>query len=109
MEAVPSWTHPDLRLGWDPSILYWIIGISGAVTGLVVAQYRLPGLVAGAIAGTGSVLTAVFLLERINPFSRIVFWMVGMIGLLPGLAVYYMLHVIIDNAKAKPHEEDSPL
>jgi hypothetical protein len=99
MQAVPCWIHPDLRLGWDPSICYWIIGIAGAGTGFLVARYRFPGLLAGALAGTGSVLTAVILLEHINSFSRIVLVMVGIIGLLPGLAVYCILHVVSDNAK----------
>jgi hypothetical protein len=109
MQAVPSWTHPDLRLGWSPTICYWVIGIAGAATGLVVARYRFPGMVAGALAGIGSVLAGVILLERINSYSRIVLVMVGMIGLLPGVAVYCVLHVLIDNAKAKPPEEGSPL
>jgi hypothetical protein len=101
MQAVPSWTHPSLRLGWDPSICYWIIGISGAVTGLLIAQYRFPGLLAGACAGSGSLLAAVLVLDRVDPFSRIVLVMVGMLGLLPGVAVYCVLHVVIDTLRER--------
>jgi hypothetical protein len=102
MQAVPNWTHPSLRLGWDPHIFYWIIGISGAVTGLLTAHYRFPGLLAGAVAGTGSLLTAVLILERVNPYSRIVLVMVGIIGLLPGVAIYCVLHFLIDTLEVNP-------
>jgi hypothetical protein len=105
MQAVPRWTHPSLLLDWDPSIYYGIIGASGAVTGLVVAQYRFPGLLAGALAGIGSVLTAVLVLEHINPFSRIVLTMVGVIGLLPGVAFYCVLHVVVDRLRVKLPEQ----
>jgi hypothetical protein len=101
MQAVPGWTDPSLRLGWHPSISFWIIGSGGALTGLVIARYRFAGLLAGALAGSGSLLTAVFVLERINPFSRIVLVMVGMLGLLPGVAVYCTLHVLIDRLRAR--------
>jgi ABC-type thiamin/hydroxymethylpyrimidine transport system permease subunit len=101
MQAVPRWTHPSLLLDWDPSIYYGIIGVSGAGTGFIVAQYRYPGLLAGALAGTGSVLTASLILERINPFSRIVLAMVGIIGLLPGVAFYGVLHLVIDRLRVK--------
>ena len=51
MEAVPRWTHPDLHLNWPPWIYYAINSICGAVAGPFVTWYRLPGLLAGALAG----------------------------------------------------------
>jgi hypothetical protein len=96
MQAVPSWTHPSLRLGWNSSVFYWLIAFSGAITGVLVAQYRVAGLVAGALAGSGSLLAAAVVLERINPYSRIVDVTVQVIGLLPGVAVYCVLHLVID-------------
>jgi hypothetical protein len=101
MQAVPSWTHPSLRLGWDPHLFYVIIGVSGAVTGLLVAQYRLLGLVAGALAGSGSVLAAAFVLPPINSYSRIVEVAVQLAGLLPGVVAYCFLHVVVDGLKVK--------
>jgi hypothetical protein len=96
MQAVPGWTHPSLHLGWDPKIWYAVIAVAGALAGSVVAGYRLAGMLAGAIAGVGSVLSAVLILEQINPFSRIVLVAVGVIGLLPGVALYLLLHIATD-------------
>jgi hypothetical protein len=69
-----------------------------------VARYRLLGLLAGALAGAGSVLSAVVILERINSFSRIIFCMAALVGLLPGVAVYWALHVITDRLRGEPPE-----
>jgi hypothetical protein len=107
MQAVPSWTHPSLRLGWDPRMFYWIIGVAGAVTGFLVGQYRVAGLAAGALAGSGSLLAADLVLERINPYSRIVEVTVQVIGLLPGVAVYCVLHLVIDRLQASMAKRDA--
>lgn len=96
MEAVPRWTHPDLRLGWDPKIWYAVIGVAGALAGSVIARYRLAGMFAGAIAGVGSMLTAVLILEHIAAYSRLVVVGVGLLGLLPGVVLYLLLHIGID-------------
>jgi hypothetical protein len=94
-QAVPRLIHPDFRWGWDPSFCYWIIGVSGAATGLLVAQYRFAGLLAGAIAGISSLLTGIFVLEAVDQFSRIFAVMATGIGMLPGVAVYCGLHFVI--------------
>jgi hypothetical protein len=96
MQALPSWTHPDLYLGLDRSICFWIIGISGALTGLVVARYPGLGLVAGALAGSGSLLAAVLALDGVGPVSRLLMVTVEMIGLLPGVAFYCVSHLVRD-------------
>jgi hypothetical protein len=96
MQAVPGWTHPSLCLGWDPKIWYAVIGVAGALAGPVVARYRLAGMVAGAVTGVGSVLTAVLVLEQINTFSRVVLVAVNVLGLLPGVTLYVLLHLATD-------------
>jgi hypothetical protein len=105
MQAVPSWVHPDWRWGWDLEVCYGILASCGAVTGFVVARYRLLGLLAGAVAGAGSVLSAVLILERLNPFSRYTFAMAALVGLLPGVAVYWALHVITDRLRPEAPEQ----
>jgi hypothetical protein len=102
MQAVPGVVHPDWRWGWDPRICYWIIGIAGAATGCLTAHYRFPGLLAGALAGSGSLLASAFVLERFNTYSRYAHVLMTIIGLLPGVAVYCILHVGIDRLRAKP-------
>jgi hypothetical protein len=64
----------------------------------MMARYRFPGLVAGAIAGCGSLVSAMLILECIAPFSRYVFVIADLIGLLPGVIVYWVWHVILDRS-----------
>ena len=100
-QFVPHLVQPDFQWGWGPSVCFWIFGVCGAVTGFLVAQYRFAGLLAGALAGCGSLLTSVFFFEAVGQFSRIVEVLALLIGLLPGVAVYCVLHVVIDRLKAR--------
>lgn len=106
-QAVPSWSHPDWHLIRDPRIYYGIIGVCGAVAGPFIVRYRLLGMFAGALAGVSSVLTATLVLEPIPSFSRIVLALTGLVGLLPGAAFYFVLHLVLDRLKEKSSQQTS--
>jgi hypothetical protein len=99
VEGIPTWTHPDLRFDIPLGTCFLIIGIAGAATGWVVAPYRLAGLVAGAIAGSGSLLAAVFVFQGFTQFPRYPVVLVEFVGLLPGVVLYMILHIIIDRLR----------
>ncbi len=96
LQAVPGWTHPDLQLGWDVRIWFVVIALAGTLTGRVVARYPLPGMVAGTVAGVGSMLAAMLVLEHIAPFSRVVLVAVNIAGMLPGIGLYCAVHLGIE-------------
>jgi hypothetical protein len=96
IQANPSWTHPSLLLDWPLPTCFALVGVAGAVTGLVAARYRFAGLVAGVVAGIGSLFGAMILFQGFDHFPRVPVVIVEMIGLLPGLALYYVLHTAID-------------
>jgi hypothetical protein len=105
-EGNPSWTHPSVRLGWPLWSCFGIIAVAGAITGLVVARIRLLGFLAGAVAGSGSLLALVMVFQGYTHFPRYAAVIVEMLGLLPGVALYCVLHLIVDLGRAKPQESE---
>src|SRR5262245_23392592 len=54
-----------LQLGWERSTFYLIAGAVGALSGLILARHRLPGLVAGGPMLAGAVCCAALALEYV--------------------------------------------
>jgi hypothetical protein len=105
IQAIPTWTHPSMRLGIPLGTCFWILGISGAATGWVVARYRLAGLCAGPLAGCGSLLATVYVFQGFTDLPRIAVVFVQLIGLLPGAALYWIIHVILDRQGLFPRQK----
>src|SRR5262249_10625915 len=78
-----------LELRWDHSTFYLIAGAVGALSGVVLARYRLPGLVAGGPLLAGAVLCAALALEHVSQIPTLLLVMVAGVGALPGLALYH--------------------
>jgi hypothetical protein len=96
MQGNPGWTDPSLRVDMPLEACFWILGLAGAATGWVVARYRLAGLLAGAVAGSGSLLAALLVFQAFTHFPRRAVVLVQVIGLFPGVALYFLLHVLFD-------------
>jgi hypothetical protein len=80
-----------IGLGLDLTDYVFAAAITGAVGGLLGAQYRLPGLIAGALVGAGGLLAVYLFLSSIkaNAVRNIVVLLVWLIGAIPGGLIYY--------------------
>jgi hypothetical protein len=97
-QLAPGWEM--FHLGWDPSIYYCVVGVCGVINGLLAAERRLVGMIANPIAGLGSLWLLGVVLSFLPAIPKLVLVLVLVIGLLPGIIVYWVL----DRLLPKPAE-----
>ncbi len=99
VQGIPGWTDPSLRLDISLGTCYWIAGISGGLTGWVVARYRWAGFFAGALGGYSSMLATAHVFHGFTDLPRRAVVLVQLVGLLPGVVLYWILHIVRDQLK----------
>lgn len=101
MEMVPGWGL--FHLDWPNWVYYLIMAVTGAIAGSCFAtDHPLPGLVGGLVAGPGGIFAIAFVLEHSTVTYDIILLVVGLIGLLPGFALYKALAALEDAITGPP-------
>jgi hypothetical protein len=104
-EMTPGWGL--IGLGWSPVVYCLITAVAGALSGwLSRTEYRLPGLVAGAIAGPGAILAVYLLLQKAERVPIPIVLIAICVGMLPALGIYKILTAIQDGT-APPSRKNS--
>jgi hypothetical protein len=95
-ELVPGWGM--LGLGWPPEAHYAIMAAAGAFAGAVTVRrrYAVPGLIAGAVAGIGALAAVAWYLTFVERTPTELLVVVGAVGALPGIGLYYVLRWVQD-------------
>jgi hypothetical protein len=92
--------------GWPREVYFVIVGAAGGMVGLLNAQRRLVGLLAGTVAAVGSLWALALLFEHVPqiPARRIWAW-VNVIALAVGLIPGVVLYAVLDRCLAQPSGE----
>jgi hypothetical protein len=99
LEMNPGWGL--FHLDWPPAVFYAIVGVTSAAAGFIgIEEYRIPGLVAGPVAGVGALLASSMLLSNVESTSNIVIVFAELIGALPGIGLFYVLKAIQDRTRS---------
>jgi hypothetical protein len=94
MEMVPGWGIVDV--GWPESRFYWIAGITGAICGIFMASDdRLAGMIGTPVGGVGALFATTLVLKHSTETHDGILALVGILGALPGLAVYALVKKIV--------------
>jgi hypothetical protein len=97
MEMIPGWGF--LGLGWPPVVYIMITAVAGAAAGGTGRPgYRLPGLIAGALAGPGAIIAMYLLLQKAERVPIPVVLVPIVVGMLPAIGVHKVLAMIQDTA-----------
>ena len=95
IEMVPGWGL--LGLDWSPAVFCLITAVAGAISGWVSrTNYRVPGLIAGAIAGPGAILAMYLLLQKAERVPIPIVLLAIFVGVLPAFACYKILAALQD-------------
>ncbi len=95
VEMVPGWGL--LGLDWPPAAYCFITAIAGAASGWVSRPgYRVPGLIAGSIAGPGAIIAMYLLLQKAERVPIPIVILAILVGMLPAYGVYKILEVVQD-------------
>jgi hypothetical protein len=106
LEMVPGWGLFDLE--WPPETFYAIMGVCGALSGALIAEYRFAGLVGGAVAGLGSLYAIVLLLENVNTIHSVMIALAAAAGSVPGVGLYWVLRFLLRQAEPSRDPEERP-
>ena len=98
MEMTPGWGL--LGLDWPPAVFCVITAVLGAVAGWGARPgYRLPGLVAGIVAGPGAILAMYLVIHKAERVPIVAILVAAFIGMLPAIGVFKVLAAIQDAVK----------
>lgn len=89
MEMVPGWGI--FNLNWPNGYFYAIMAVCGSLAGMLMSSYRIPGLAGGLLAGYGALFAVGKVLENVNVIHNGVLVLVALIGVLPGVALYWAM------------------
>ncbi|MDQ7779158.1 MAG: hypothetical protein RDV41_05560 [Planctomycetota bacterium] len=106
MEMVPGWGF--LKLGWPPLVFYIISGVCGAIGGMLYVRCPGAGFMAGAVAALGALFATALVLEQVDEVHSIVLVIVGLVGILPGVGLYYLLRHFFYGDKDVIEEPTAP-
>src|SRR5262245_40214299 len=94
-EMVPGWGL--LGLDWPPAVYGLVTAVAGAISGWVSrTDYRVPGLIAGSIAGPGAILAMYLLLQKAERVPIPIVLLAIFIGMLPAYGCYKILEALQD-------------
>jgi len=94
MEMVPGWGFGFLN--WPETRYYIVAAITGAICGIFMAsEARLAGMIGAPIGGVGALFATSLVLKHSTETHDGVLAIVGLIGALPGLAVYALVKKIV--------------
>ena len=95
IEMMPRWSM--LGLDWSPATYALITAISGAASGWVSRPgYRVPGLIAGMLAGPGAIFAMYVLMHRAPLVPIPLVLMAILVGMLPAVGLYKILEIVQD-------------
>ncbi len=85
---------------WRVIVYAVVAALGGAVTGfLLTYRYPLPGLLAGACSGAGSVSAAAWASDRLGSPDPAIAGVVALAGLIPGVGAYYVVRRLADRMR----------
>ena len=100
-EMVPGWGL--LGLGWSPVAYCFVTAVAGAASGWVSrTEYRVPGLIAGSIAGPGAILAMYLLLQKAERVPIPIVLLAILVGMLPAYGLYKILEAVQDAVMPRP-------
>ena len=92
---MPRWSL--LGLNWSPATYALITAIAGAASGWVSRSgYRVPGLIAGALAGPGAILATYLLMQKAQLVPIPLVLVAIFVGMLPAFGLYKILEIVQD-------------
>lgn len=93
-DLVPAFTRFGPGFGWSLGGYYVLACLSGAVGGILLSAkgYRISLALIGGISGVGAVLSVTVGLTWLESSSKYLFGLFELMGCLPGLFAYYLLH-----------------
>jgi hypothetical protein len=106
LEMTPGWGF--LGLDWPPAVFCIITAVLGAIAGWISRTgYRLPGVVAGAMAGPGAILAMHLVIRNAERVPAAILLVAALVGMLPAIGVYKALTAIQDVA-TPPRQKPRP-
>jgi hypothetical protein len=98
LEMTPGWGLLGLNL--RPVVYYIITATVGAATGWITRPgYRLPGLIAGAVAGPGAILAMHLLIRNAERVPIALVLVATFIGMIPAIGIFKGLAALQDTTK----------
>lgn len=95
IEMMPRWSI--LGLNWPPVVYCLITAIAGAASGwLSRPGYRVPGLIAGMLAGPGAIIAMYILMNRAPLVPIPLVLLAILVGMLPAVGLYKILEIVQD-------------
>ncbi len=96
IEMMPRWSL--LGLNWSLATYGFITAIAGAASGWVSRSgYRVPGLIAGSLAGPGAILAMYLLMQKAQLVPIPFVLLAILVGMLPAFGLYKVLEIVQDN------------
>lgn len=95
MEMVPGWGM--FHLGWPPDVFYVIMAVAGVASAFCAGgRHVVPALAGFPLGGVGALFAIAWMLERVNVVYSVMLIIVGLIGAIPGAAIYFALRFLQD-------------
>ena len=95
IEMIPRWSF--LGLNWPPVVYCLITAVVGAASGwLSRPGYRVPGLIAGMVAGPGAIIAMYILMHRAPLVPIPLVLLAILVGMLPAVGLYKFLEFVQD-------------